>query len=293
MVLPAQAVLAAEAQGQEIEEVVVTGFRGSLNTALSEKRSETAAVDVIAAEDIGKFPDSNLAESMQRIPGVALTRSDGGEGRNIAVRGLGAQFTQGAHQWHGRRGADRLQRHLRRGQQRPQLRLQRFPHRDLLAARRAQDDVGRRRGRLAGRHGGSQGSGRLRLRPRPGVLFHGPWHLERSRSGSGSARLDACVEEILRQDLRRAADVLLPGAPPPRGGLLGGGHPAFRHQRQRPSAPPRRPSLPFCTPDRLDATGPSPHSARAARRLDNCSQRSPAASTAHQRHWRRSTTVYN
>jgi iron complex outermembrane receptor protein len=94
MVLPAQAVLAAEAQGQEIEEVVVTGFRGSLNTALSEKRSETAAVDVIAAEDIGKFPDSNLAESMQRIPGVALTRSDGGEGRNIAVRGLGAQFTK-------------------------------------------------------------------------------------------------------------------------------------------------------------------------------------------------------
>ena len=94
MVLPAQAVLAAEVQGQEIEEVVVTGFRGSLNTALSEKRSETAAVDVIAAEDIGKFPDSNLAESMQRIPGVALTRSDGGEGRNIAVRGLGAQFTK-------------------------------------------------------------------------------------------------------------------------------------------------------------------------------------------------------
>jgi iron complex outermembrane recepter protein len=94
MALPAQAVLAAEAQGQEIEEVVVTGFRGSLNTALAEKRSETAAVDVIAAEDIGKFPDSNLAESMQRIPGVALTRSDGGEGRNISVRGLGAQFTK-------------------------------------------------------------------------------------------------------------------------------------------------------------------------------------------------------
>jgi iron complex outermembrane recepter protein len=94
MALPAQAVLAAEAQGQEIEEVVVTGFRGSLNTALAEKRSETAAIDVIAAEDIGKFPDSNLAESMQRIPGVSLTRSDGGEGRNISVRGLGAQFTK-------------------------------------------------------------------------------------------------------------------------------------------------------------------------------------------------------
>ena len=79
---------------QELEEVVVTGFRGSLNTAIAAKRSETAAVDVIASEDIGKFPDSNLAESMQRIPGVALSRSDGGEGRNISVRGLGAGFTK-------------------------------------------------------------------------------------------------------------------------------------------------------------------------------------------------------
>ena len=79
---------------QELEEVVVTGFRGSLNTALTQKRSETAAVDVIASEDIGKFPDSNLAESMQRIPGVALSRGDGGEGRNISVRGLGPGFTR-------------------------------------------------------------------------------------------------------------------------------------------------------------------------------------------------------
>jgi TonB-dependent receptor len=79
---------------QELEEVVVTGFRGSLNTAIAAKRSETAAIDVIASEDIGKFPDSNLAESMQRVPGVALSRSDGGEGRNISVRGLGAGFTK-------------------------------------------------------------------------------------------------------------------------------------------------------------------------------------------------------
>jgi len=89
----APSVFAAE-QGQELEEVVVTGFRGSLNTALAVKRNETAAIDVIAAEDAGKFPDSNLAESMQRIPGVALTRGDGGEGRNITVRGLGPQFTR-------------------------------------------------------------------------------------------------------------------------------------------------------------------------------------------------------
>ena len=59
---------------QELEEVVVTGFRGSLNTALAQKREETAAIDVIASEDIGKFPDSNLAESMQRVPSVALSR---------------------------------------------------------------------------------------------------------------------------------------------------------------------------------------------------------------------------
>ena len=45
-------------------------FAARINTALAEKRKETAAIDVIAAEDIGKFPDSNLAESMQRIPGV-------------------------------------------------------------------------------------------------------------------------------------------------------------------------------------------------------------------------------
>src|SRR5262245_24922417 len=66
-----------EAASQELDEVVVTGFRGSLNTALAQKREETAAIDVIASEDTGKFPDSNLAESMQRIPSVALSRGDG------------------------------------------------------------------------------------------------------------------------------------------------------------------------------------------------------------------------
>ncbi len=88
------AVLADAEEQTELEEVVVTGFRGSLNTALALKRNETAAVDVIASEDIGKFPDSNLAESMQRIPSVTLSRGDGGEGRNISVRGLGPGFTR-------------------------------------------------------------------------------------------------------------------------------------------------------------------------------------------------------
>ncbi len=75
-------------------DIVVTGFRASLDSALNAKRRETAAIDSIVAEDIGKFPDSNLAESMQRIPGVALARGDGGEGKNISVRGLGAGFTR-------------------------------------------------------------------------------------------------------------------------------------------------------------------------------------------------------
>ncbi|MCE3252109.1 MAG: TonB-dependent receptor [Cellvibrio sp.] len=86
---------AAQAQPVEtVEEVTVTGFRASLNTALNQKRENLAAVDSIISEDIGKFPDSNLAESMQRIPGVALSRGDGGEGKNISVRGLGAGFTR-------------------------------------------------------------------------------------------------------------------------------------------------------------------------------------------------------
>jgi TonB-dependent receptor len=97
LALPLQAIADATdaaSESQELEEVVVTGFRGSLNTALGQKREATAAIDSIVAEDIGKFPDSNLAESMQRIPGVALSRTDGGEGRNISVRGLGAGFTR-------------------------------------------------------------------------------------------------------------------------------------------------------------------------------------------------------
>ena len=76
-----------------VTEIVVTGFRTSLQKALVEKKDSAVAVDTILAEDIGKFPDLNLSESIQRIPGVAITR-DAGEGREISVRGLGAQFTR-------------------------------------------------------------------------------------------------------------------------------------------------------------------------------------------------------
>lgn len=75
------------------DEIVVTGFRASLDAALDAKREDRGIVDVIKAEDIGKFPDTNLAESLQRIPGVVIDR-DAGEGRSITVRGLGQDFTR-------------------------------------------------------------------------------------------------------------------------------------------------------------------------------------------------------
>lgn len=74
-----------------IEEVVVTGIRSSIKRAQDIKRDASGVVDSIAAEDLGKFPDLNVAESLQRIPGVAIDRS-GGEGQSVTVRGLGPQF---------------------------------------------------------------------------------------------------------------------------------------------------------------------------------------------------------
>lgn len=82
-----------EAAADEGEAIVVTGFRQSLEAALNLKRENVGAVDAIVAEDIAKFPDQNLAESLQRIPGISISR-DGGEGRSITVRGLSSQFTR-------------------------------------------------------------------------------------------------------------------------------------------------------------------------------------------------------
>ncbi|MDH4743055.1 TonB-dependent receptor [Sphingomonas sp. CBMAI 2297] len=73
--------------------IVVTGFRQSLQKALNLKRESVSSVDAVVAEDIAKFPDQNLAESLQRIPGISIQR-DAGEGRAITVRGLSAQFTR-------------------------------------------------------------------------------------------------------------------------------------------------------------------------------------------------------
>jgi TonB-dependent receptor len=74
-----------------IDEVVVTGIRASLQRSMDIKRDSKGIVDGISAEDIGKFPDTNLAESLQRITGVAIER-DRGEGSKITVRGFGPDF---------------------------------------------------------------------------------------------------------------------------------------------------------------------------------------------------------
>jgi len=84
---------AGETTENAVEEVIVTGFRESLRSALSVKRQSSGVVDAIKAEDIADFPDANLAESIQRVPGVSITRV-AGEGRTITVRGLPPSFTR-------------------------------------------------------------------------------------------------------------------------------------------------------------------------------------------------------
>ncbi len=96
----AQAVPALEPVTQDaaqdatvVDEIVVTGFRSSLQQALNIKRREAGAVDAILAEDMADFPDQNLAEAIQRLPGVTIDRVNG-QGTTISVRGLGSDFTR-------------------------------------------------------------------------------------------------------------------------------------------------------------------------------------------------------
>lgn len=81
----------AAQSGEALEEVVVVGIRSSLRDAVGIKRSYVGTMDAIAAEDFGKFPDGNLAESLARVPGIAIDRSNV-EGQSIAVRGFGPEF---------------------------------------------------------------------------------------------------------------------------------------------------------------------------------------------------------
>ena len=77
--------------GQADGDIVVTGIRASLRDSVNIKRNAQGIVDAISAEDMGKFPDTNLAESLQRITGVSIDRSNG-EGQFVTVRGFGADY---------------------------------------------------------------------------------------------------------------------------------------------------------------------------------------------------------
>jgi iron complex outermembrane receptor protein len=88
-------IFAEEAKDSEkdtaIEVIQVTGIMSSLSRSMEIKRNSSGVVDVISAEDMGKFPDTNLAESLQRITGVTVSRSNG-EGSQVTVRGFGPEF---------------------------------------------------------------------------------------------------------------------------------------------------------------------------------------------------------
>ena len=73
--------------------IIVTGIRGSLQRNLNAKRAATGVVDMISSEDIGKFPDSNVASAMQRLPGVSIQRAGArGEAKGVTIRGFGGDF---------------------------------------------------------------------------------------------------------------------------------------------------------------------------------------------------------
>ncbi|PKI16091.1 TonB-dependent receptor [Colwellia sp. 12G3] len=89
--LPVFADEAKVADKDELEIIEVTGIKGSLIRSMNVKRDMSGVVDAISAEEMGKFPDTNLAESLQRITGVTVSRSNG-EGSQITVRGFGPRF---------------------------------------------------------------------------------------------------------------------------------------------------------------------------------------------------------
>lgn len=88
-----QSMAYAQDKPAEPQVVVITGIAGSVESALNQKKRSTNMVETINAEDMGKFPDLNLSESLQRVPGVTLERNNVGDGSAINLRGLGPQFT--------------------------------------------------------------------------------------------------------------------------------------------------------------------------------------------------------
>jgi TonB-dependent receptor len=87
-----QATTTGSQDATTLDSVQVTGYRYAIEKSLEQKRDANAVVEVITAEDVGKFPDKNVADALQRVPGVVITRS-GGEGKSVSVRGLAPDLT--------------------------------------------------------------------------------------------------------------------------------------------------------------------------------------------------------
>ena len=89
----APAAPAAANSGDQLTEIVVTGFRASLQSALDTKRNSNLPIESVAPEDIGKMPDQDVAESLQRLPGVQIDRGPTGEGTAVLIDGLRQNLT--------------------------------------------------------------------------------------------------------------------------------------------------------------------------------------------------------
>jgi iron complex outermembrane recepter protein len=76
------------AKNDDLQEIIVTGYRESLESALNRKRESIQPIESVAAEDIGKMPDQNVSESLQRLPGISINRA-GGKGTQVLIDGLG------------------------------------------------------------------------------------------------------------------------------------------------------------------------------------------------------------
>ncbi|MBJ7308817.1 TonB-dependent receptor [Rugamonas sp. CCM 8940] len=95
----APATSAEAAAEPKLEQVVVSGIRASLQQALARKRNSDSVSEVVSAEDIGKLPDKNVADAIQRVPGVNISSSAGGEGGfsendRVSIRGTSSSLTQ-------------------------------------------------------------------------------------------------------------------------------------------------------------------------------------------------------
>ncbi|MFL6575476.1 MAG: TonB-dependent receptor [Povalibacter sp.] len=90
--LGATSAFAEETTNAGVEEIIVTGIRASIESAIAVKKNDSSIVEVVSAEDIGKLPDSSIAESIARLPGVAAQRTNG-RAQTLSIRGLGPDFT--------------------------------------------------------------------------------------------------------------------------------------------------------------------------------------------------------